>query len=1229
MTVAYGIDAGIVRPALRALCLLCSAAAAAAATTDVLGEYHNRPVTALVEDSETVRLALGLAWDDALAARALADYLVPGAADAPSPAETDAMVGRGARMYELVKCIDDGISSVRLSRDSRTAPRLKADLRFWRNELGLAAREVQAYAGQATELRGRLGAQLTAQVGEQGIRAVRVAEQPWSDPQREAWRQAGMATGVRLPLGPRPGSMAEWWNRNLSVTPGYLVGKLHSAGERFFTPELPVGDWGGNAPAPGRYDWSRLNAAARLVADRGGQLLLELPTLQPRKTPAQATNEWQQAEKNGWDLLPYGHARCLPDWLADQTNASLLARQPDGKLVPHGGVQLLDADTARAYGEYLQAMARNLRREGLYAAIGALHLEVGDWADLPEEVDYSDITRERWRQFAAGRPVLQAAGAELPVRAVDPRAKTDWEAFGAKLDSGAWGGYLMGKYKSPDAIRAALGDDYKDGYGWRLPLVYPPVVGVEYLRFRRQWVRDYLAIKRGLVAAAFPDKLAIAETWQAGDHDGVQGKGERKWGGFLGEDWSQWSGTGPDSSAQPFAIRSVGPVGFGSRVSDCNESVFRDYLWLNFRVPGNLTRYFYHWVAHGYMDYQLGWHSIANHYLTNWRLYRLGPTLANTQPSPQAIGLLMPRAVYDLADGDIYYEHMGWDWVLQAAKLPYTRIDERLVREGKLGSLGLKGLILPGATAMDEMVAAAVRDWVAAGGTLVATTLPGVTDEYGRARPDCVLAEVLGAGVAGTVCEGIKDTPLTVTVPHGHYSGKWQTTTDRKPAFQVLQPTTARVLATYEDGRPAITLNAFGKGRVVTMGYPFGREAVECERTSIGFQRTYVWFVREPQLVARTAWLRKLLVEDLGLEAEYEVESAEVERFKGVEEIATGFHMPKGLSEDPASPWFIRTVGDPRPEHRIETVREAPDLALRFFPRQREGLSTRYLGISTREVHYLGPRAAVNMFLSRHRYRCRINNPRIRAIWDVALDAPVGFTRDDRGVAFTVQMPSGFIGLLAVSETPEVQLFGPAPFPGRERDEVMARLRKIAGGEKPARVVNLTPDECQAWIKSLKSPVAISYGIPANQAAAEKLAGVLRQRFGLEATVREQWANVPAAFDQPLGKEYETPVIFIGDEWSNNDLAMHGAYWGTAYGPHLPFTATYAWPGPGRAVVSLSRPYALVDENGHVPFQFGAGIRIRPVEDRWSLVRRKLYVAGNGNDALAAVDAVIKELERQ
>ena len=52
---------------------------------------------------------------------------------------------------------------------------------------------------------------------------------PWNDPQREAWRRAGPAVGVRLPLDPFPGSHPQWWNRRLSLSPGYLVGKLHSA----------------------------------------------------------------------------------------------------------------------------------------------------------------------------------------------------------------------------------------------------------------------------------------------------------------------------------------------------------------------------------------------------------------------------------------------------------------------------------------------------------------------------------------------------------------------------------------------------------------------------------------------------------------------------------------------------------------------------------------------------------------------------------------------------------------------------------------------------------------------------------------------------------------------------------------------------------------------------------------------------------------------------------------
>jgi hypothetical protein len=375
------------------------------------------------------------------------------------------------------------------------------------------------------------------------------------------------------------------------------------------------------------------------------------------------------------------------------------------------------------------------------------------------------------------------------------------------------------------------------------------------------------------------------------------------------------------------------------------------------------------------------------------------------------------------------------------------------------------------------------------------------------------------------------------------------------------------------------------------------------------------------------------------------VDYADVGRFKGHEAMTPGLHMPKGLSQTPGDPFFVRTVGDPRPEHELQVEHETPDLALRFFPRGRDGVATRYLGLSTREVHYLGPRATVNMILARHTYHCRIHNPKVQAIWDVGLNVPVGFERDERGVAFNVSLPSGHIMMLAVSESPKVELFALAAFPGREKDAVIADCRGLAGGSQPPAVAILTPArELCDWMKELATPpppapksktpaaketILISYGHEANRAAAEKLATYLRDRFGIDAAVVEQAVKPSDKPADPVGREYEKAVVLLGDEWTNNDMAMHGAYWGVAYGAHLPFTATYAWPGPGRAVVSLSRPYALIDGNGKVPFAWNDSCRLRPVERQWPLFRRKLHVAADGADASRAVDALIALLDKE
>ena len=1220
----------------------------ARALQDVLPEYQNTRVTALVEDAETLRLALGAAWDDAQTCRAESLYLRDWTAEHGSDA-AEALMKRGAAMYELVKCIDDGTHSVRMSRDSRDAPQLVDDLRFWRNELALAATQVLAYAKDAATLKATLSARLHELAAARQLTMTHIAERPWPDAGREAWRQAGPAVGVRLPVDALPDSSPTWWNTNLSVGPYYIANKLATAGHRFITPEVPIGAWGFNATANGEYDWRKFDGYLRDMKARKLHLLLELPTLHAALTPDEQAAAIKQVYASNWPVMDR-YAPALSPALANDPEATLLQRQADGTVLPHGSVQLFNPEVAAQYGRYLKALSAHLKATGSYATIAAIHLERSDWAILPETVDYSRFTRARWQAFlrarygaiatlnaAAGTQYADFNDAPIPYRTLSPRARTDWEALTEKTpqaDANAWGRYLQGKYKTPEAIRAALGDDYRDGYGWRLPIDYPPVLKIDYLHFRRAWVQDYLSIKRQLVAAAFPDKLIITEMRQAGDHDGVAGKGEEKWGGFLSEDHAQWTGVGPANSSRPFMIRSVQPVGFGSRLSDSLESLFRDYLWINFREASNLTRYFYDWVAHGYLDYQFGWQGVTNHWLTNQLLYALGPTVANTAPAPQRIGLLFPRATYDLSDGDNYYGVLGWDWLLQAAKFPYTRVDESAVRAGELPGMGIELLILPEVTAMDHTTASAIAAWVQAGGTLLSSTIPQKNDEYGRPELNSPLEPVLGVTLAGSGSEAITGTPLTVTIPRGFYSGMWAQTTNRIPAFETLSPTTAEVLARYTGGEPAIVSNHHGKGRAITMGYPFGYEMVQAERTSIGFYRTYAYFAREQQLVERTAWLRKFLVETAGIHADYAVDYAEVGRFHGIEAIAPGFHAPKGLQDDPQAPYYLRTYGDPRPEHQMLVAHETPDMALRFFPRERTGVATRYLGISTREVHYLAPRADVQMYLMPHVYRCRINNPNVQAIWDVARNVPVGFTRDAEGVSFSVSLPSGHVMMLAVSETPTVEIFPGAPFPGSTPVAVLARLKQLAGGTRPPAVVNLTPSEIAPWLQGLAAPaetpqiVNISYGQAANAAAAQKLADFLRQRYKLNAVAVAQLTTLDTADPtrpNPLG--YDKALIFIGNEWSNNDLALHGGYWGNGYTPHMPFTTTYMWPGEGRAVISLSRKYALLDDNGRqCSYRFHQGFKIRPVEDRFPLYRRKLHIAANGADAMMAVDYLVETL---
>ncbi|NLS80175.1 MAG: hypothetical protein GXY76_23300 [Chloroflexi bacterium] len=89
----------------------------------------------------------------------------------------------------------------------------------------------------------------------------------------------------------------------------------------------------------------------------------------------------------------------------------------------------------------------------------------------------------------------------------------------------------------------------------------------------------------------------------------------------------------------------------------------------------------------------------------------------------------------------------GYEALLRT-NTPFAVVDNVGVEaEGALR--GMRTLLLTDAACMSAATAAAIREWVRAGGTLVATANSSLYDERGRQRDDFLLADVFGASYVG------------------------------------------------------------------------------------------------------------------------------------------------------------------------------------------------------------------------------------------------------------------------------------------------------------------------------------------------------------------------------------------------------------------------------------------------------------------------------------------------
>jgi hypothetical protein len=139
--------------------------------------------------------------------------------------------------------------------------------------------------------------------------------------------------------------------------------------------------------------------------------------------------------------------------------------------------------------------------------------------------------------------------------------------------------------------------------------------------------------------------------------------------------------------------------------------------------------------------------------------------LADTQPVRDGLGrLLRASAMQDDAVGMLYSqpssyaarighgpsfgtyegEHLAWHQSLRALGLNFRYVTDAMLRRGEADLKRFKVIVLPLTQAIGDTEAGHLRQWVEAGGTLVADVRPGIYDDHLKARTIGAMDRVFG-----------------------------------------------------------------------------------------------------------------------------------------------------------------------------------------------------------------------------------------------------------------------------------------------------------------------------------------------------------------------------------------------------------------------------------------------------------------------------------------------------
>jgi beta-galactosidase GanA len=168
------------------------------------------------------------------------------------------------------------------------------------------------------------------------------------------------------------------------------------------------------------------------------------------------------------------------------------------------------------------------------------------------------------------------------------------------------------------------------------------------------------------------------------------------------------------------------------------------------------------WVAPVTKIYQ--WHYANDRYMRNTANLARVAILNSTQSGTFTAGGVAPEAGDNIrAAQRVGDSQNGYYQALVEARIPFEMADDRQMEPAHIGRYRL--LVLPDLAALSDRQGRQSRDFVTAGGRIVATGETSLYDELGKKRTNFGLSDLFGCDYVKTEA-GIKNSYLTPRHPH-------------------------------------------------------------------------------------------------------------------------------------------------------------------------------------------------------------------------------------------------------------------------------------------------------------------------------------------------------------------------------------------------------------------------------------------------------------------------------